>query len=32
MSARTCHWLLALAVVAIMIGVARVSWHVVMSW
>jgi len=32
MSTRMCHVLLAVSAVAILIGVARVSWHVVMSW
>jgi len=31
MSTRTCHALLAVCVLAILIGVARVSWYVVMS-
>jgi len=31
MSTRTCHALLVVAAVAILIGVARVSWYVVMS-
>lgn len=32
MSTRTCHVLLVIAAGAIMIGLARVGWHVVMSW
>lgn len=32
MTARTCHTLLVLALAAIMIGLARIGWHVVMSW
>lgn len=32
MSARTCHALLALSFVAILIGLARVGWYVVMNW
>ena len=31
MSKRTCHALLAIAFVAIMIGLARVGWYVVMA-
>lgn len=30
MSERTCHWLLAITAVAVMIGLARVGWWVVM--
>lgn len=32
MSTRTCHALLALFTVGVAIGLARVGWHVVMSW
>lgn len=32
MSTRVCHALLAVSVVGICIGLARVSWYVVMSW
>lgn len=32
MSVRTCHVLLTIASIAIMIGLARVGWFAVMSW
>lgn len=32
MSSRVCHVLFAISLVGICIGVARVSWHMVMYW
>jgi hypothetical protein len=32
MSVKTCHALMTIAIIAIMIGLARVGWHAVMSW